>query len=264
VHRPARRRDHPGDGGGARGVEDRLRRLDLDLEAEPRRRQAVRLLERVADLGHGLDLGHRGDLGERQHEAARQVARLEHPGEHELQRPQPPPPGRGLEALEADAGPGRAVVRPRRGRDRRRGRSGGLVLLVARPDPVAVLEVDAQVLDRLARELVAHPGEHLLGADAGRGGQVRGRRGVLVEQAQRRVTPLPVRPAGGAVGRHVDRVHGLARPRVAGVAGGQLGVGVGEALVEQVAQPVRHALRRRGPGHGHGLLPAGRRCAASR
>jgi hypothetical protein len=192
----ARRRDHPGDGGGARGVEDRLRRLDLT--SKPSRDGGRPYACSSASQTSAMASTWRTEvtLGSVSTKAARQVARLEHPGEHELQRPQPPPPGRGLEALEADAGPGRAVVRPRRGRDRRRGRSGGLVLLVARPDPVAVFEVDAQVLDRLARELVAHPGEHLLGADA------RSRRsGPRPTGRARRAGAAPRHPTPGASGR---------------------------------------------------------------
>ena len=101
----------------------------------------------------------------------------------------------------------RAGPRGRRPRPPRRRRS------------VAVLEVDAQVLDRLALQLGAHAvvdgaGE-LAGEaeDGGEGGRVGG---VLVERRQRLVAPGAEGVRGEGVGGHVDGVDGLAGAGVSG------------------------------------------------
>ena len=94
--------------------------------------------------------------------------------------------------------------------------------------PVAVLEVDAQVLDRLVGELVTDPGLEL-GVDAGR-------RAVLVEGGDRRRTPLGDRVLGEAVGRDVHGVDGLPPGFARTVPGGTDGVVVGQHRVEAVVE----------------------------
>ena len=153
--------DHPGDQGGAVGAEDRLRRLDLELEPQRPGAQPEALLEAFGGQHHRLHLVDRGDLRQRDHEAVGQRAAAGELLEEQRQRPQPARAGGLLEALEPDAQPRRRLA----GLDRpaqRRGRGPDVgVLPVVAPGAVAVLEVDPQVLDGLPPELLAHPAEQV-------------------------------------------------------------------------------------------------------
>ncbi len=105
-----RRVHHAGHQGRAVRAEDRLGGLDLDLELQRRRGQAERLLEPGRRHHHRLDLLHRGHLGQRDDEALGEGACVGQPLEEERQGAQPPPPRRGLEALEPYAGERRRLV----------------------------------------------------------------------------------------------------------------------------------------------------------
>ncbi len=74
------------------------------------------------------------------------------------------------------------------------GVGGALVLLGVGSVAVTVLEVDAQVLDRFALQLGAHPGVHVLGesaVEAEDGAEGRGVGGVFVQRGEGLVAPLP-------------------------------------------------------------------------
>jgi len=98
---------HPRDQGGAVRAEDRLRRLDLDLEAQAARLQAQHRLEVAGGVHHRLHLVDRGHLRQRDHEAPRQRPAVAEPRHEGRERAQPAVPGRPLQALEPDAEPGR-------------------------------------------------------------------------------------------------------------------------------------------------------------
>ena len=122
-----------------------LRRLDLHLEAQPAGRQAVRLLEPLAQPDHRLDLVDRGDLGQG-HDEARRAGRRPRAGRVEERGRGcacPRRAGGGLEALEADAAERRRRAGPRRLGDQRAARRPPSASSSAsRPVAVAVLEVD--------------------------------------------------------------------------------------------------------------------------
>src|SRR3954453_19712670 len=139
--------DHPGDERRTVGTEARLRGLDLDLELQPR--YGVPALEGLDDEDHRIYLLPRGHLRQRDHEAVADRAWLP---EEENESPDASTPGRRFQGLDAQA-----VVRglpvDREGLSCR-DRCG--VLFVVRPIAVTVLEVDAEVLDRLAGQLGPH------------------------------------------------------------------------------------------------------------
>ncbi len=98
--------DHPRHQRGAVRAEDRLRRLDLQLEPQGAGRQAEVGLESLRRVDQGLDLLDRGDLGQGDHEAVRQRPALGEPAQEQGEGPQPAVAGRRLEALEPDAATG--------------------------------------------------------------------------------------------------------------------------------------------------------------
>ncbi len=127
---------------------------------------------------------------------------------------------------------------------------GRLVLLGVRAGAVAVLEVDAQVLDGLALQLGADAvvdGPRELVGDAEDGGERAGVRGVLVEGGERLVAPGAQGARGEDVPGDVDGVNGLAGAGVARVAPGQVGVDLGESGSDSLTYGVRKA-------RCHGLL----------
>ena len=218
---PARGVDHPGHQRGAIRAEDRLRRLDLQLEAQ---RSGARL-EPLGGEHHRLDLVDRGDLGQRDHEARRHLAETL---EEQRERAHPAAPGVGVEALEADAveGARRAVVDclPQRG-----GRlPDRLVLLLVGSVAVAVLEVDPQVLDRLVRQLAQHPVEDVVVTTE----HVEQQRAVHQHRLLRRPAEVAERLGREAVGGQVERVHRLSAGPLAGELLAQRGVRTHQVLVQ--------------------------------
>ena len=152
----------------------------------------------------------------------------------------------GFHALHADAhvGGGGAVLEGLG--DQAGGAGGGGVLLGVGARAVAVLEVDAQVLDGLALQLGAHAVVHgparssAMPRTLGEGGGVRG---VFVEGGERLVAP----GADGArvedVTGYVDGVDGLAGAGVARVAAGELLVDRGEGGADLLADGAGEARR---------------------
>ena len=254
---------HPGHGGGAVGAQDRLGGLDLDLEPQPPPRQPVRLLQQPADQGHRLHLAHVGHLGQGDHEAVGERGLGQQAAEEQVEGPQAAPPGRRLQALDAEPRVGRGPrAGQRRGQGPGRGQGVGVLPLV-RPGPVAVLEVQAEVLDRLPLQLGQHAGEDL--GDQGRveGGGLGQRRrggGVALQRVQGPRAPRGGQLRGHLVGRDVHGVHRLPGAGVPRVAGRELGVGLGQPPVE-VVQDVGAQARDR---CGHRTPPLASRAAARR
>ena len=108
-----------------------------------------------------------------------------------------------------------------RGGDLLRGGGGVAVLFVVGAIAVAVFEVDAEVFDGFARELLADALVDLGGevaANADRFGERRGIGRVAVERLQRELAELLRRLGREQMRAAVDGVHRLARAGVAGVA----------------------------------------------
>ncbi len=109
------------------------------------------------------------------------------------------------------------------------------VLFGVGPDAVAVFEVDAEVLDRLARELVDDPradrsGEPgLVGRKRERAGERTGVRRVLVENRARDRADLRRRISLEEVRAAIQAVHGLAIAALSRICAAGGGVGLAKA-----------------------------------
>ena len=145
---------------------------------------------------------------------------------------------RGLERLEPDADERRREPCADGGRDPLGGADRVGVLDVVAANAVAVLEVDAEVLDRLALELLAHArcdgrGDALVEPD--RDGQ-RLEPARRVGGGERGAAPLDRELGREPVGGHVDGVHGLPRSVVAGIRGREQPVGRVRAVASIAAR----------------------------
>ncbi len=241
--------DHAGHGGGAVGGEDRLAGLDLDLEADPSGRQPVGVLEGLQQPHESGDLLRVGHLGQGQHQPVGQTSGPHQAGEEDVRGADSPVPYAGLHALHTDARVrGGGPVGVRLG-DQSCGTGRRLVLLGVRAQPVAVLEVDAQVLHRFPLQLGAYAVVHGLGEFPRDGqdlGERGGVRGVCVERGQRPVAPGARGPGLEGVGGDVDGVDGLAGAGVPRVPPGEFGVHGGEGgadlLADRTGEARRHLL----------------------
>ena len=236
----ARRIDHAREGQPARMVDDRLGRLDLDLEPQPIIGQAeggLQPTQEVGEGGHVLDGDH---LGEGDDEAVGQPAGpLQQGGQEHVQGPDAAMVTAVGEGLDPQADERRQDA-GRLGLGHRGSGDGcGLVLHDVVVHPVAVLEVDPEVLDRFAGELGRHPVPHgraqavVVEVDGGGHGPAVG--GVGVEQPAGLGAERRRGPGREAVGGHVDGVDRLAAARVARVAPGEGGGGrldPGDQVVE--------------------------------
>ena len=217
---PARRGERElRDGRAAVGTEDDLRRLDLHLEPKSSLRQAVHPLEGSHRIRHRLDLRDRAHLGQGERQPGGQLAALEEGAHEQVERAQATCARGRLEGFEPDADERRGHATADGVRDPLGGEHGigilGLVAAIA----VHVLEVEAEVLDGLARELLLHQrcderGELRVEADA-HGERLDASRGVGGTLCG--CTPAARQLGREGVGGHVDGVHGLARAVVAGV-----------------------------------------------
>jgi len=100
-----------------------------------------------------------------------------------------------------------------------------------------VLEVDAEIFDRFARELFDHARVHTIGKTAIDAEHLRERgcvRRVIVERAQRKRAKLLCRVGREQVGAAVHRVNRLAARRVAGKELRGANVGLVERLEKRV------------------------------
>ena len=178
-------------GDGAMVVEDRLRRLDHQLQAQRPGREAVDGLDLRERVDQQSDLSAAGDLRERDDEVGRQAAVgfLQQPFEEQVRRPQRALAQLLAEVLDANADEGRQRAVLRAVRDFDRGGGGMAVLFRVRAVAVAVLEIQAEVFDRLAAELLDDPGVHALGGsgiEAEHRDERRAVGRVLAQDAQRR------------------------------------------------------------------------------
>lgn len=221
------------------------------FEAEGARGQAERILETGAGADHRLDLGDAGDLREGDGDALERAAGGVEAMDEAGQGAHAPGAGGAFEGLEADAGEGwRGAVALAVGEGGRGSVDVG-VLLVVGASPVAVLQVDPQVLDRFAVELggdeaedVGGSGIAILAVGRGRERLRRVLRQELLEEGRvggKGLARLPApaldegslpRRAEVGVRRDVDRVHRLPCCAVAREARGQGGVVVAEHPVE--------------------------------
>ncbi len=128
-----------------------------------------------------------------------------------------------------------------RGREVFRGSDRRGVLVLVGPNAVAVLEVDAQILDRLGVQLAADAVVDL-GGDCGRKVErfSQFRRGSAMggQRLPRLLGPAAHGRRVVAVGGHVNRVHGLTAAAVAAIRGGEGGVRIGETRVEFIGECV--------------------------
>ena len=174
--------DHPRHQRGAVGAEDRLRGLDLDLEPERAGAQPQRGLEPLGRVDEGLDLLDRGDLGQRHHEAVRAAACCSTRRSRNTVSVRIPRRRVGASKLlnrmphHAGAAPAASAAASSSA-----ARAASASSSSSGRDAVAVLQVDADVLDRLAGELVADAAEQV---------------GVAVEQGQEQRPRAPRSRAG--------------------------------------------------------------------
>jgi hypothetical protein len=114
------------------------------------------------------------------------------------------------------------------------------ILLLVGPVAVAVLEVQAQVLDRFGVQLGPDQGQHGGQIVAGHR-QLQGGRCGRVGRGDGQHLAGAGGPPGqqllvGQIGVDVDRVHRLAGPGITGVVARQLGIGVGQFVVQPVQE----------------------------
>ena len=138
--------------------EERLRRLDHELHAEGAGGEPMAALERVEERHQERRLLRSGDLGQRDHEVARQDATgtRQELVDEELQRPRRASLPFLAERLDPNADERRKQAFGHRAR-RLLGRAHRRRVLFGvgtRAEPI--LEVDAEILDRLAFELLLH------------------------------------------------------------------------------------------------------------
>ncbi len=239
--------DHPGDEGGAVGAEDRLRGLDLDLELQRTGHQPEAGLQPLRREHHRLDLVDRRHLGQRDDEALRQRAAVGERLQEQCQRPQAAAAGRALEALEADAVKGRRVTELDRLAQRRAPPARRRRPPCRRRDGVAVLEVDPQVLDRLAAQLLPHRVEQVEVVAE----QVEEHRLVVVHRPPRPPAVLLEGAGVEAVGRNVDGVDRLPPGPLPRELPCQRRVGLLQSGVQLVGEPVQIDPRARTVRVGH-------------
>jgi hypothetical protein len=229
---------HPGDGRGTVGAQHRGRGLDLQLEPQRAQGEAVRVLQSRAQRDQRRDLLGRADLRAGDDQAGRVAPRGQVRRQEQVERAHGLRPGVGLQALAPQSRERRRCPGRLRRPERRPGRGRRGVLLLVAATAVAVLEVDAQILHRLAPQLRHDPGAHV--------GEQVGRDAEHLDE----VVPDPVRvqrgqprrtPAGGGIGveairGHVDRVHRVPAAGRARVARRERGVRRRQPPVEVAQQ----------------------------
>ena len=206
--------------GHAALAQDQLRRFHHYLESqhalfEPQ--LALDAQEQGRENAHLLDQRH---LGEREYQVLGQLAGLlEQRAEEQAQRPHAPSPQLLGERLDAHPDEPWQARRSMALRHLSRGGRHVAILFGIGPRAVAVLEIDAEVLDRLARQLLhdARVDRRRERPQAQRHIQSARVRGVLGERAASHLAQLRRGVGAEQVAAAVDHVHGLPARRVAGV-----------------------------------------------
>ena len=170
------------------GPEQRLRRLDHQLDPEGPGGQAVAGFEALAEADQRARLLGDGDLRQRDDEVVGEPSarRGEQRVDEDLQRARAARLPLGAERLDPDAEERRQQPLGETARHLARGGHGGRVLVGVGARAVAVLEVDAEVLDRLAPQLGEHALVHREGEPGLRALPPQSRRVALEGGAQRR------------------------------------------------------------------------------
>ncbi len=193
------------------GTEQRPRRLDhqlerhgAGLEMEPR----LEALEQVYQGGHFLG---RRYLGQGDGEVCWELAAgpLDQRRHEQLERAGRARGSPGHERLDSDAEERRQARQA--GRDLRTSGPRDRVLLLIRAVAEPVLEVDSEILDGLAPELLLQPREQrAVDVAIERRGERRSVRGILGQGPQRELTPLGGEPRSKQVRADVRRMDGAA------------------------------------------------------
>ena len=215
---PPRRVDEIAQRAAAGGIHDRLGRFDHQLEAQRPARELVPPLQRLESRHQGRHLLRDDDLRQRDGEVRGQptVRSLEQRPEEQLQRAQRPLGQVLAQRLDADPDERRQCPRHHPRRHLAGGGARGGVLLGVGAVAVPVLEINAEVLHRLAAQLFSNPVVHRgrqLRRETDGGSEGLRVRCILVEGAQREVAELARRVGAEQVGATVYRVHGLAGGR---------------------------------------------------
>jgi hypothetical protein len=139
-------------------IEDRLRGFDHQLHDEGTARESMLLLEPIERGGERGNLDRRRDLRQRDGEVCGSTPRgLFHQGVHDDGEGAETPRGELVgERLDADANPGGQGPFCGTCRELSARRGSVTVLFIVAARAIPVFEVDAEVLDRLAREFLAH------------------------------------------------------------------------------------------------------------
>ena len=251
---PSLPRGHQGTQGGlAIQAEDRLRRLDHDLELQGAGREPILLLQHprqgsatvetcsgIVTLGRVIT----------KFAGKRPLVRSSKRGHEQVEGSQAAREELARKGLDADADEGGQAALGHRLRDLFRRAHRVRVFLRVGPVAVAVLEVDPEVLDRLALELGLHPRvdpEGQIPRQAqGVAQDVRIGR-VLAQRPLGQLAELASGFGGEELRAAVEGVDGLAVGRVAWSAPGEGGVGP----LEPGEGPLESLRRQRGPGSGH-------------
>ncbi|MFO0634830.1 MAG: hypothetical protein U0168_18460 [Nannocystaceae bacterium] len=140
-------------------VEHDLRDLDHELELQRALGQTQAPLASREQLDHDLDVVDVLDLGQGDAESRRDAAgALDQGADEAIERRDRAARARTGQGFDADAGAAADAAVGDRVGQRARARRGVGVLLGVGADAIAVLEVDAQILDRRTREPLAHAG----------------------------------------------------------------------------------------------------------
>ncbi len=199
-------------GAAAIGAENRMWRLDHQLERERARGEPDPRLESVEQPHQGRDFLEHRHLGQRDRERRGELAATAlHERRHEqLERAGRPRGSLCRERLDPDTQERWQAAARQAGRDLRTGGPRCLVLLLIRAGAEPILEVDSEILDRLALKLLAHAGVQLF-VDVvidrrKRRSERRGIRGVLGQRSECELPPLGREPVSKQVRADVRRV----------------------------------------------------------
>ena len=175
------------------GPEKGPRRLDHQLEGEGTRlkmQPRLEVFEQPHQDRHFLGMRHLGQ-GHREGCGELPSTAFEQRCHEQLERTARPRGSLGRERLDPDAEEGRQAVSRQPGRAFRTSRPRHPVLLRIRADAEPILEIDPEILDRLAPELLSQAREHMLvDVAVERGGENRGVGSAVRQGVERQLAPL--------------------------------------------------------------------------